>query len=169
MAFLRALVRRPSCNTASGHSAEASGVAHALGVSQVQPIESSVSALVGGSTVVVVAGLNSATSAGSAEQTRGPRKHGGSASEEPGQAAPRNLRRGPERPLRPPTKRLLDRRAIADFLDIPARSVKPREHGITHVIDRGLSVAEVDGLLEVAGEYVDIVKLGWGTALVSAI
>lgn len=36
------------------------------------------------------------------------------------------------------------------------------------MIDRGLSVAEVDGLLEVAGEYVDIVKLGWGTALVSA-
>jgi phosphosulfolactate synthase len=36
------------------------------------------------------------------------------------------------------------------------------------VIDRGLSVAEVDGLLEVAGESVDIVKLGWGTALVSA-
>jgi phosphosulfolactate synthase len=46
--------------------------------------------------------------------------------------------------------------------------VKPREHGITHVIDRGLSVAEVDGLLEVAGEAVDVVKLGWGTALVSA-
>jgi len=36
------------------------------------------------------------------------------------------------------------------------------------VIDRGLSVAEVDGLLEVAGDAVDIVKLGWGTALVSA-
>jgi phosphosulfolactate synthase len=36
------------------------------------------------------------------------------------------------------------------------------------VIDRGLSVAEVDGLLEVAGACVDIVKLGWGTALVSA-
>jgi phosphosulfolactate synthase len=46
--------------------------------------------------------------------------------------------------------------------------VKPREHGITHVIDRGLSVAEVDGLLEVVGESVDVVKLGWGTALVSA-
>jgi phosphosulfolactate synthase len=39
---------------------------------------------------------------------------------------------------------------------------------LTHVIDRGLSVAEVDGLLEVAGACVDIVKLGWGTALVSA-
>jgi phosphosulfolactate synthase len=36
------------------------------------------------------------------------------------------------------------------------------------VIDRGLSVAEVDGMLEVAGDSVDIVKLGWGTALVSA-
>jgi phosphosulfolactate synthase len=38
---------------------------------------------------------------------------------------------------------------------------------LTHVLDRGLSVAEVDGLLEVAGGIVDIVKLGWGTALVS--
>ena len=35
------------------------------------------------------------------------------------------------------------------------------------MIDRGLSVAEVDGLLEVAGDSVDIVKLGWGTAVVS--
>ncbi len=36
------------------------------------------------------------------------------------------------------------------------------------MIDRGLSVAEVDGLLEVAGSSVDVVKLGWGTALVTA-
>lgn len=36
------------------------------------------------------------------------------------------------------------------------------------MIDRGLSVAEVDGLMEVAGDSVDIVKLGWGTALVTA-
>ncbi|MHB8242625.1 MAG: phosphosulfolactate synthase [Solirubrobacteraceae bacterium] len=56
---------------------------------------------------------------------------------------------------------------MAGFLDIPARSSKPREHGLTHVIDRGLSIAEVDGLLEVVGDAVDIVKLGWGTALVS--
>jgi phosphosulfolactate synthase len=50
-------------------------------------------------------------------------------------------------------------------LDLPARAVKPREQGITHVLDKGLSIAEVDGLVEVAGESVDIVKLGWGTAL----
>ena len=36
------------------------------------------------------------------------------------------------------------------------------------MIDRGLSLADVDGLLEVAGAAVDVVKLGWGTALVSA-
>jgi phosphosulfolactate synthase len=36
------------------------------------------------------------------------------------------------------------------------------------VIDRGLSVAEIDSLLEVAGDCVDVVKLGWGTALVTA-
>jgi phosphosulfolactate synthase len=59
-------------------------------------------------------------------------------------------------------------RGIAGFLDVPARSVKPRERGITHVIDRGLSVAEVEGLMETAGDSVDIVKLGWGTALVTA-
>jgi phosphosulfolactate synthase len=35
------------------------------------------------------------------------------------------------------------------------------------VIDRGLSLAEVDGLLEVAGNSVDVVKLGWGTAMVT--
>jgi phosphosulfolactate synthase len=46
--------------------------------------------------------------------------------------------------------------------------VKPRARGLTHVIDRGLSVAEVDNLMEVAGHCVDMVKLGWGTALVSA-
>lgn len=35
------------------------------------------------------------------------------------------------------------------------------------MIDKGLSVAEVDGMLEVAGDCVDVVKLGWGTALVT--
>ena len=35
------------------------------------------------------------------------------------------------------------------------------------MIDRGLSLAEVDGLIEVAGAAVDVVKLGWGTALVT--
>lgn len=53
------------------------------------------------------------------------------------------------------------------FLDIPIRSAKPRQRGITHVIDRGLSLSQVDGLVESVGEVVDIVKLGWGTAVVA--
>jgi len=50
-------------------------------------------------------------------------------------------------------------------LDLPTRSAKPRDVGVTHVLDKGLSVAEVDGMVEVAGGAVDIVKLGWGTAV----
>jgi|SRR5579875_48125 len=56
---------------------------------------------------------------------------------------------------------------LSDLLNLPARSSKPRERGLTHVLDRGLSLAQVDGLLEVCGEAVDIVKLGWGTAVVT--
>jgi phosphosulfolactate synthase len=33
------------------------------------------------------------------------------------------------------------------------------------VLDKGLSIAQVDGLVEVAGDAVDVVKLGWGTAI----
>jgi hypothetical protein len=54
---------------------------------------------------------------------------------------------------------------MKDLLSLPERAAKPRQEGITHVLDRGLSVAEVDGLAEVAGEYIDMVKLGWGTAV----
>ncbi len=50
--------------------------------------------------------------------------------------------------------------AINDLLQLPERSPKPRQEGITHVLDRGLSVADIDGLVEVAGDYVDFVKLG---------
>ena len=53
------------------------------------------------------------------------------------------------------------------FLDLPARSPKPRERGMTHVMDKGLSLDAIRGLAETAGEYVDIVKLGWGTSYVT--
>src|SRR5579859_166956 len=55
--------------------------------------------------------------------------------------------------------------SMTDLLNLPERAAKPRQQGITHVLDRGLSVAEVDGLVEVAGNYIDLVKLGWGTAV----
>lgn len=56
---------------------------------------------------------------------------------------------------------------MRDLLELPERSEKPRRHGLTHVLDRGLPVAGIDQLAEVAGPYVDIVKLGWGTSVVS--
>lgn len=52
----------------------------------------------------------------------------------------------------------------AEFLDLPARSAKPRTVGLTHVLDKGLSCEEVRGLLGGYAPYVDIWKLGWGTA-----
>ncbi|HEY8626166.1 MAG TPA: phosphosulfolactate synthase [Solirubrobacteraceae bacterium] len=54
---------------------------------------------------------------------------------------------------------------MSDLLDLPVRSAKPRQQGITHLLDRGLAVVEIDSLVEVAGDYIDIVKLGWGTAI----
>jgi phosphosulfolactate synthase len=52
-------------------------------------------------------------------------------------------------------------------LDLPVRSGKPRTEGLTHVIDKGLNLRDIEGLFDTAGDYVDIVKLGWGTSYVT--
>jgi len=56
---------------------------------------------------------------------------------------------------------------VPDFLDLPARSVKPRSSGLTHMLDKGLSEEMLASVLEIGGAYIDIVKLGWGTAYVT--
>jgi phosphosulfolactate synthase len=53
------------------------------------------------------------------------------------------------------------------FLDLPARPGKPRVEGLTHVIDKGLNLRDIEGLFDTAGSFVDIVKLGWGTAYIT--
>src|SRR5512133_2584832 len=53
------------------------------------------------------------------------------------------------------------------FLDLPARPGKPRTEGLTHVIDKGLNLREIEGMFDTGGQYVDIVKLGWGTSYVT--
>jgi len=45
--------------------------------------------------------------------------------------------------------------------------LEPRSGGLTHVIDKGLGPRAWEDVLETAGDYVDIVKLGWGTAYVT--
>ena len=50
---------------------------------------------------------------------------------------------------------------------LPERVQKPRESGITMVMDKGLSLREVENFIEVAGIYTDMVKLGWATSYVT--
>ncbi|HBI81038.1 MAG TPA: phosphosulfolactate synthase [Bacteroidales bacterium] len=50
---------------------------------------------------------------------------------------------------------------------IPARTQKPREYGLTMVMDKGLSLTEANSLVESSGQYVDFLKLGFGTSLVT--
>jgi len=42
-----------------------------------------------------------------------------------------------------------------------------RDGGLTHVIDKGLGPRAWEDILETSGDYIDIVKLGWGTAYVT--
>jgi phosphosulfolactate synthase len=56
---------------------------------------------------------------------------------------------------------------VEEFLGLPMRPGKPRERGLTHVIDKGMTLVEIEGMFETAGEFVDIVKLGWGTSYVT--
>lgn len=56
---------------------------------------------------------------------------------------------------------------MPDFLQLPARPGKPRAQGVTHVIDTGTSTVEAQGLMATAAEYVDLVRLGWGSAYVA--
>ncbi|TGE14590.1 phosphosulfolactate synthase [Hymenobacter elongatus] len=51
--------------------------------------------------------------------------------------------------------------------NLPERTAKPREQGYTMVMDKGLSVREVEDFLEVGAPYTDIVKLGWATSFVT--
>lgn len=54
-----------------------------------------------------------------------------------------------------------------DIIGIPQRSAKPREAGLTLMLDKGLAVRQVEDVLDVASDYVDLVKLGWGTAVIT--
>jgi phosphosulfolactate synthase len=51
--------------------------------------------------------------------------------------------------------------------DVPERTQKPRDKGFTMAMDKGLSIRETEDFLSVSADYVDIVKLGWGTSYVT--
>lgn len=50
---------------------------------------------------------------------------------------------------------------------VPKRTAKPRESGLSMIMDKGLSTREAEDMVSVSGDYIDIVKLGWATSYVS--
>ena len=50
---------------------------------------------------------------------------------------------------------------------MPTRTEKPRSSGFTMVMDKGLSTRQAEDFIEISGEYTDVVKLGFGTSVVS--
>ena len=54
-----------------------------------------------------------------------------------------------------------------NLTQMPDRFTKPRQSGITMVMDKGLSVRQAEDFMESGAEYTDIIKLGWATSLVT--
>ena len=52
---------------------------------------------------------------------------------------------------------------------IPNRTTQPRNFGITMISDRVLNLAETENMLSVASQHIDMVKLAFGTAMVTPI
>jgi phosphosulfolactate synthase len=50
---------------------------------------------------------------------------------------------------------------------IPERTAKPRNSGLTMMMDKGLSLREVENFIEASGHLTDVAKFGFGTAFVS--
>lgn len=50
---------------------------------------------------------------------------------------------------------------------VPKRTPKPRESGLTMAMDKGLSIREVEDFLSSSAPHMDIVKLGWATSFVT--
>jgi phosphosulfolactate synthase len=51
--------------------------------------------------------------------------------------------------------------------NIPKRPAKPRQSGLTMVMDKGLSITEAQNLVEAAGDFIDLLKLGFGSSLIT--
>ena len=50
---------------------------------------------------------------------------------------------------------------------LPDRPAKPRNSGLTMVMDKGLSIREAEDFMSIGSEYTDFVKLGFGTSIIT--
>lgn len=51
-----------------------------------------------------------------------------------------------------------------EFIKIPKRPKKPRGVGLTFIIDKGLDMERIEHQISLAGDIIDLVKFGFGTA-----
>ena len=50
---------------------------------------------------------------------------------------------------------------------LPERTAQPRESGVTMMMDKGLSIRQAEDFIAHSGHLADIIKLGFGTSIVS--
>jgi len=55
-----------------------------------------------------------------------------------------------------------------DLPYLPAREGKPRKAGITMMMDKGLSLREAENVISAGEPFIDLVKFGFGTAVISS-
>jgi phosphosulfolactate synthase len=51
--------------------------------------------------------------------------------------------------------------------NLPSRTFKPRKDGVTMVMDKGISLRQAEDMLSSSADYIDFVKLGFGTSIIS--
>lgn len=54
-----------------------------------------------------------------------------------------------------------------NLTNIPSRTKKPRNDGVTMVMDKGISIRQAEDMLSTSSDYIDFVKLGFGTSIIS--
>ncbi len=50
---------------------------------------------------------------------------------------------------------------------LPERTLKPRKNGVTMVMDKGISLRQAEDFVSASADYVDFVKLGFGTSIIA--
>lgn len=51
--------------------------------------------------------------------------------------------------------------------NLPPRTISPRSNGVTMVMDKGISLRQAEDFIETSSDYVDFVKLGFGTSIIT--
>jgi len=54
-------------------------------------------------------------------------------------------------------------------LELPGRSSKPRIVGLSNIVDNGSGLAQLEDFLSLSHQYIDIIKLGWASALITPV